>query len=101
MRGRETGALSAVCIGCDIVRPLHDDDDLAESEGDGIRWAERLARDIAAVLGELDHPDAKGWAEVLHWYANRIRGGRLSVLAGEELRNTFGLPADYLAQEQG
>lgn len=95
----QTGELVAVCAHCKGTHPIYTGDDLADAEACGVQWAENLARDIAAALDGLDRPDASEWAERLHWFANRIRGGQLSIHADEELRARFGLPAGYLADK--
>jgi hypothetical protein len=99
-RDKDTGEISAICRGCNAVLPLYDDDDQCDAHNEGVQWAENLARDIAQALDGLDRPDASEWAERLHWFANRARGGQLSIHADAELRARFGLPADYLADNQ-
>lgn len=93
---RVTGEIFAECACCGNMQRLYSDDEFAEAEADGVASAEDLARTYGAMLGlQGGLSDAEAWAEVLHWFANRLRGGQLSVIAHWDFADRFGLSRDF------
>ncbi|MFI6496860.1 hypothetical protein [Nonomuraea typhae] len=59
-------------------------------------WVDERNRclDVASILVShlraSDHPQAEVWAEALHWFWKRIKGGHLSIYAQQDFDREFG-----------
>lgn len=91
--GQTTGEIYAVCAGCDSMRLLHDDDQYADAQADGIAWAEQVVRDYAARLDQAGY--ASDWREAYLVLADVLHGGEPAVAARAAMARGFDLPADY------